>query len=144
MRRKIDNPWVQLASRTLEDRKVAVALASLASLLLLHFFSDVGKTLLVILATYFISDIFFNFAIKGGQRVQAKAWFSDDKLPGGHSFLIFYVTIVSATLVAGIVVSSFITDVVTPRLGVWMNEAFISILFSLLVYWDLWLRFYRK
>ena len=124
------NPWIAGFSITL------------ISFLLLHFFPDIGKIILIILIAFFLSDIIFKQIVKGKDgAVQIKA-LGNKIQPKGYVYLAFYLAIVLSAILSGIIADYVLMPLILPYIGDLMIEFLISLSFSVLIYFYMHIHLY--
>ena len=111
---------------------------------LLTLFSNIGIILIVIILGYVIGDIIFNLNITGGKGILQVRLFGTKTVEHGHGLIAFCLFIIISTIFAGLIVDGLINSIILPQLKDTLGRLAISLAFSLIIGFDLWLRFYWR
>jgi hypothetical protein len=126
----------------LKNPLVALVFTVIISTILLHFFTEFGKILLIILVAFFASDMVSLLFIRGGNGILQIPIMGTEAQSKGYGYLAFYFVIIISAIASGAIAELILNIFISPKLGNLLNELIISSLFSVAVYLDLKLKFY--
>ena len=117
----------------LENPIVSFIFLTLISATLLHFISEAGKIIIVIIIAFFVAEIITRMFTGGHKGTFNSPVFGTMTRKKGHAYIIFYITIIIATIVGEYIAREILQDYISPSLYSFGNELIVAGVFSALI-----------
>ena len=106
---------------------------TLISATLLHFISEAGKIIIVIIIAFFVAEIITRLFTGGHKGAFHSPVFGAMARKKGHAYIIFYITIIIATILGEYIAREILRDFISPSLYSFGNELIVAGVFSALI-----------
>ena len=118
--------------------------ATFAFTIVLHFFPDLGRSAIIIIIAFFVSDFLATWFIKNKEgKVNANV-LGNKVEKKGHIFLLYYIGVIIASLIAAALSDYFVNGMIGSILGAWFIDFLIAAAVSFFVWIELEMKFYLR
>jgi len=112
---------------------VSFIFLTLISAILLHFISEAGQIIIVIIIAFFVAEIITRLFTGGHKGTFHSPIFGTMAKKKGHAYIIFYITIIIATILGEYLAKEILKDFIAPSLNSFGNELIVAGVFSALI-----------